>query len=153
MPPPQMQPQQMQPVPNRPVKPPRKKGSNKYYYIAIAIVAIIVIVFILYFFVFSGSDTPDALEVENGRILDYQISGGKGYIVMTLEGSHYEMGYAQGQMIGKFIVKGVNEIKSILFETAWVVSKMNSKPFPKESAGSTTGEAYTWTAQRMFVPG
>jgi len=109
----QVQPPQMQPVQNRPNKPPRKKGSNKYYYIAIAIVAIIIISFFLYIFVFSGSDTPDALEVENGKILDYKINNGKGYIVMSLEGSHYEMGYAQAQLIGKFIVKGVNEIEAL----------------------------------------
>ena len=110
----QMQPPQRQPVPNRPIKPPRTKGSNKYYYIAIAVVAIIVACFFIYNIFFAGNESPDALQVENGKILDYEIKNGRGYIVMSLEGTHYEIGYAQAELIGKFIARGVNEIKAVV---------------------------------------
>jgi len=49
---------------------------------------------------------------QNGMILDQDLdSNGKGYSVIHLWGSHYEMGYAQAELLGDYIVKAVNENK------------------------------------------
>ena len=50
-----------------------------------------------------------------GVILDQQVDGsGKGYTVLRVWGSHYEMGYAQASLLGDHIVQGVNDTKAYL---------------------------------------
>ncbi|HUU98898.1 MAG TPA: hypothetical protein VM487_24465 [Phycisphaerae bacterium] len=52
---------------------------------------------------------------QNGVILDQQLDeNGKGYTVIRVWGSHYEMGYAQAQLLGDYIVQGVNDTKTFL---------------------------------------
>jgi len=52
---------------------------------------------------------------QNGVILDQQLDAqNKGYTVLRLWGSHYEIGYAQAALLGDYIVQGVNETKSLL---------------------------------------
>ncbi|MCK4871281.1 MAG: hypothetical protein KAS72_01005 [Phycisphaerales bacterium] len=52
---------------------------------------------------------------ENGEILAQQLDGdGRGYTVLRVWGSHYEMGYAQTELLGDYIVQGVNETKAFL---------------------------------------
>jgi hypothetical protein len=49
---------------------------------------------------------------QNGMILDQVLDeNGKGYSVISIWGSYYEMGYAQAELIGDYIVKAVNENK------------------------------------------
>jgi len=51
----------------------------------------------------------------NGVILDQQLNeDGQGYTVIRLWGSHYEMGYAHANLLGDYIVDGVNETKALL---------------------------------------
>ena len=52
---------------------------------------------------------------ENGVILEQELdAGGRGYTVLRIWGSHYEMGYAQAQLLGDQIVQGVNETQAFL---------------------------------------
>jgi hypothetical protein len=52
---------------------------------------------------------------QNGLILDQQLDeNGKGYTVIRVWGTHYEMGYAQAQLLGNAIVQGVNEVEAYL---------------------------------------
>jgi hypothetical protein len=49
---------------------------------------------------------------QNGMILDQQLdANNQGYTVIRVWGSHYEMGYAQANLLGDYIVAGVDEIK------------------------------------------
>ena len=49
---------------------------------------------------------------QNGVILDQQLDGSnRGYTVLRVWGSHYEMGYAQASLLGDYIVTGVDEMK------------------------------------------
>jgi hypothetical protein len=49
---------------------------------------------------------------ENGIILEQDLdANNQGYTVILLRGSHYEMGYAQANLLGDYIVDGVDEIK------------------------------------------
>ncbi len=51
----------------------------------------------------------------NGKILDQELNeDGQGYTVMQVWGSYYEMGYAHAELLGDYIVQGVNEIKDFL---------------------------------------
>ena len=53
--------------------------------------------------------------VENGAILDQELDEtGRGYTVISLWGSSYEMGYAQAELLGEYIVKIVKENKKHL---------------------------------------
>jgi len=106
---------QIQPNVNNKNQLAQKKGSNKYYIIAIVVVVIIIFSLLTYIIIYGNSDEIiEVLEVDNGEIIDYKIRNGQGYIVLHLEGSYYEMGYAHAKLIGDYIVKGVKEIKSIL---------------------------------------
>lgn len=52
---------------------------------------------------------------QNGLILDQQLDeNGKGYTVIRVWGSHYEMGYAQAELLGDYIVQDVNDTKTFL---------------------------------------
>jgi hypothetical protein len=52
---------------------------------------------------------------ENGLILSQLLNeNGKGYTVMRLSGSYYEMGFAHAELLGDYIVQGVDETKDIL---------------------------------------
>lgn len=52
---------------------------------------------------------------QSGAILDQQLDpNGKGYTVIRLCGSHYEMGYAHAQLLADAIVAGAHEMKAFL---------------------------------------
>ncbi len=54
---------------------------------------------------------------QNGVILDQQLDANdRGYTVLRIWGSHYEMGYAQASLLGDYIVTGVDEIKALAGE-------------------------------------
>jgi hypothetical protein len=50
----------------------------------------------------------------NGVILEQQLSAGKGYTVLRVWGTDYEMGYAQANLMGDYIVSGVTQTKTLL---------------------------------------
>jgi len=53
--------------------------------------------------------------VANGIIIDQQLNAaGQGYTVVRLYGSHYEMGYAHGDLLADYIVKTAEETKELL---------------------------------------
>jgi MYXO-CTERM domain-containing protein len=52
---------------------------------------------------------------QQGKILDQQVdAAGEGYTVVKLWGNHYQMGYAQGQLLAAEIVQGVQEVQKTL---------------------------------------
>jgi hypothetical protein len=52
---------------------------------------------------------------QNGAILEQELDGsGRGYTVMRVWGSHYEMGYAQARLLGDHVVQGINETRAFL---------------------------------------
>lgn len=52
---------------------------------------------------------------QNGTILAQQLdANNQGYTVILLRGSHYEMGYAQANLLGDYIVDAVEETKSLV---------------------------------------
>jgi len=56
-----------------------------------------------------------AASAQNGAILEQELDeSGRGYTVMRVWGSHYQIGYAQAQLLGDQIVQGVNETKAFL---------------------------------------
>jgi len=68
--------------------------------------------FLTLFFLVTVMATPSALAV-NGVILDQQLdAGGKGYTVLRVWGSHYEMGYAHAWFLADDIVTGVEEVET-----------------------------------------
>jgi hypothetical protein len=63
---------------------------------------------------------------QDGVILDQQLDGtNRGYTVLRLWGSHYEMGYAQASLLGDYIVDGVDELKDLVgdqqYDALWVI--------------------------------
>ncbi|MGE5297068.1 MAG: LamG-like jellyroll fold domain-containing protein [Solirubrobacterales bacterium] len=51
----------------------------------------------------------------HGKILDQQLDDqGRGYTVMRLWGSYYEMGYARGELLGDIIIPGVQGMKQFI---------------------------------------
>jgi len=69
---------------------------------------------------------------QNGEILDQDLDEyGKGYTVLRVWGTQYEMGYAQAQLLGDYIVQGVNEteayagayydsLRQLMAQTIWM---------------------------------
>jgi hypothetical protein len=58
---------------------------------------------------------PPALVVAHGKILDQQLDNqGRGYTVLRLWGTYYEMGYARGELLSDIIVLGVQGIKQFI---------------------------------------
>jgi hypothetical protein len=54
---------------------------------------------------------------QNGVILDQQLDEyNRGYTVLRVWGSHYEMGYAQASLLGDYIANGIDELKELLGE-------------------------------------
>lgn len=52
---------------------------------------------------------------QNGMILEQQLdANNQGYTVIRVWGSHYEMGYAQANLLGDYIVDAVDETKSLV---------------------------------------
>jgi hypothetical protein len=51
---------------------------------------------------------------ENGLILDQQLNANEGYTVLRVWGSHYEMGYAQADLLGEYIVTVVDETENLV---------------------------------------
>jgi hypothetical protein len=61
----------------------------------------------------AGGSTASV--VAHGKILDQQLDDqGRGYTVIRLWGTYYEMGYAQGELLGDAIVSGMQEIKRFI---------------------------------------
>jgi hypothetical protein len=59
-----------------------------------------------------------AAAAQNGVILDQQLdASNRGYTVLRIWGSHYEMGYAQASLLGDYIVTGVAEMKDLVGPT------------------------------------
>jgi len=55
--------------------------------------------------------------VDNGMILDQDLDGeGRGYTVLRVWGSHYEMGYAYAELLGDYIVQAINDVKEFVEE-------------------------------------
>ena len=51
----------------------------------------------------------------HGLILDQQLDAyGRGYTVIRVWGSYYQMGYAQAELLGDCIVQGINQTKAFL---------------------------------------
>jgi len=58
---------------------------------------------------------PSALRAQNGVILEQELDGaGRGYTVMRLWGTDYEMGYANALLMGDYIVQGVNQTEAYI---------------------------------------
>jgi hypothetical protein len=56
-----------------------------------------------------------AAAAQNGVILDQDLNGSsQGYTVIRVWGTHYEMGDAQAQLLGDYIVDAVNETKALV---------------------------------------
>jgi hypothetical protein len=56
-----------------------------------------------------------AVAAEHGEILAEELDQyGRGYTVLRLWGSHYEMGYAQAELIGDAMVQGLDQIKALV---------------------------------------
>jgi hypothetical protein len=52
---------------------------------------------------------------QNGAILDQQLDAhNRGYTVMRVWGTHYEMGYAHAQLLGDHVVQGVEDTKGLM---------------------------------------
>jgi hypothetical protein len=52
---------------------------------------------------------------QNGVILDQQLdASNRGYTVLRVWGSHYEMGYAQASLLGDYMVNGVAELEVLI---------------------------------------
>jgi len=50
---------------------------------------------------------------QNGVILDQQLeASNRGYTVLRIWGSHYQMGYAQASLLGDYIANGIDEMKA-----------------------------------------
>ncbi len=66
-------------------------------------------------FVLTSPTIADGLRSDHGEILDQQLDGqGQGYTVLRVWGSYYQMGHAKAELMGDFIVQGVNETKAYL---------------------------------------
>jgi len=58
------------------------------------------------------------LTSQNGVILDQELDeNNKGYTILRIWGSHYEMGYAQGELLGEYIIIALNEVKDYVGDT------------------------------------
>lgn len=59
--------------------------------------------------------TSTPAQAQKGLVLDQHLDGnGRGYTVIRVWGTDYEMGYAQAQLLGDAIVQGNSEMKSFL---------------------------------------
>jgi hypothetical protein len=58
---------------------------------------------------------PSLATSDNGVILDQELDeNNKGYTVIRIWGSNYEMGYAQAELMGGYIIQAINEIKDLV---------------------------------------
>ena len=81
---------------------------------------------------FALAAAAPATAAEHGEILDQDLNEyGKGYTVLRVWGSHYEMGYAQAELLSEYIVQGVNEteafvgglyesLRQLMAQTVWM---------------------------------
>jgi len=70
-----------------------------------------------------------------GEILDQQVTSGKGYTVLRVWGSHYDMGYAHGWLLHGEINTAIGEMKSLfggLYNTARSIVSTNTVWKPDE---------------------
>ncbi len=66
-----------------------------------------------------------AAAAQNGVILAQQLdASNRGYTVLRLWGSHYEMGYAQASLLGDYIVNGVEEVKELVGEPDYTTLRL-----------------------------
>ena len=58
---------------------------------------------------------PGPCPAQQGKVIQQQLdSNGEGYTVLKVWGTDYQMGYAQGHLLAKPIVQGVQEVKKTL---------------------------------------
>ena len=101
--------------------------------LGILVCSILIIIFIIILFLNTGS--TKIFKTDNDVILNQELnSNNQGYTVMCLWGTYYEMGYAHAELLGDYIVRGVNEIKSLLsFDYNYIRSSIaDSKWIPSE---------------------
>ena len=85
------------------------------------IVSVVIIVSVSlgagYFFIFSfrGCINIGQTQANNGEILaQYLNANNQGYTVMRVWGSYYQIGYAHGELLGCYIIEGINEMKNLI---------------------------------------
>ena len=93
---------------------------------------------------------------QSGVILEQELDGsGRGYTVIRVWGSHYEIGYAQAELLGDYVVQGINEtraflnqygmytaVREIMADAVWVPSAIE-----EEFAGAVDCLAITHPAE------
>jgi hypothetical protein len=68
-----------------------------------------------YLLITLACGTGTAGATDNGEIIAQQLDGqGRGYTVLRIWGSDYEMGFAHAELLGDHIVQGVNETEAYL---------------------------------------
>jgi hypothetical protein len=85
------------------------------------------------------SDDIDYPTSQNGMILDQVLDeNNNGYSVISVWGSHYDMGYAQAELIGDYVVQAVvenkdfagndyNQIRDIMSEAVWMPQEIEDE--------------------------
>jgi hypothetical protein len=87
-------------------------ASRRLNPIVLALSAVVAVSFSISIAMAGSSATS---VVAHGKILDQQLDGqGRGYTVVRLWGSYYEMGYARGELLSDIIVAGVQGIKQFI---------------------------------------
>jgi hypothetical protein len=70
---------------------------------------------LLAFWVMPLGGPLSGARAHNGVILEQELDGSRrGYTVMRVWGSHYEIGYAQAELLGDHVVQGINETRAFL---------------------------------------
>ena len=69
---------------------------------------------------FAAPGPATQAPAQNGEILEQQLDAdGRGYTILRLWGSDYEMGFAQADLLGDYIVKGVEQTEQFLGSYAY----------------------------------
>ncbi len=62
---------------------------------------------------FQAISKKNLFRIDNGEILDQELDEiGRGYTVLRVWGSYYEMGYAYAELLGEYIIEKINFIKN-----------------------------------------
>ena len=95
--------------------------KNTFTVIIVSMLLIASAVIAIGVFLILSNDSPTfstpigPKRTDNGEILEQDLNENfQGYTIMVLWGSYYEMGYAHAELLGDYIVRGVNEIKSLM---------------------------------------
>jgi len=74
---------------------------------------------VVWFLAIAGfSFLAAAASAQNGIILDQQLdASNRGYTVLRIWGTHYEMGYAQASLLGDSIADGVDQMRDLIGAT------------------------------------